>query len=95
MTETVSKMWDDLDNEIVFYSPMAYCETCRRDTTFLVHKTRRSGSIDGVKYKYKGKKANCRECGSTVILPEIIEYNMRKLEAESKKEKYKENTDES
>lgn len=80
-----------LDSEINFICPTVYCEHCKRDVEFLVHRTRRCGLYHGVRYRYKGKKANCRECGHTVILPEIMEYNFRKLIAESKKDKYKEN----
>ena len=93
MTETTPFTWDDIDNEIKFVSPMAFCESCRREVPFLVHKTRKSGLWEGVKYKYRGKKANCRVCGATIYLPEIIKYNFQKLIAESKKEKYKEKTD--
>ncbi|MBQ4253701.1 MAG: hypothetical protein II712_02620, partial [Erysipelotrichaceae bacterium] len=79
---------EDDDTEYEF--PTAECDKCRCEVPFLVHKTRRYGSINGVRYRYKGKKANCSICGNTVYLPEIIQYNLRKLIEESKKEKYKE-----
>ena len=49
--------------------------------------------VHGVRYRYKGKKAHCGICGSTVYLPEIILYNYRRLILESQKDKYKENED--
>ena len=73
-----------------YYSPTAYCDRCKREVEYLIHRTRRYGLWRGVRYRYKGKKANCRLCGSTVTLPEVIAYNMRKLAEESEKEKYKE-----
>ena len=95
MTEITQPKWDNIDDEITFSGPTVFCDNCRKDVEFFVHRTRKYGLWHGVRYRYKGKKANCRECGSTVILPEIIAYNMRKLAAESQKTKYKESSDES
>ena len=79
------------DEDTEYICPTEWCVKCQREVPFLVHKTRKSGYINGVRYLYKGKKANCRICGETIGLPEIVAYNLRKLLAESKKEKYKEN----
>ena len=85
---TAAKTPDQDDTDYI--SPLAFCDHCGTDVPFLVHKTRKNGLMNGVRYYYRGKKANCRVCGSTIILPEIIAYNTRKLIAESRKEKYKE-----
>lgn len=94
MTETIQPKQNNIDNEITFVCPVAYCDYCHTDVEFIVHKTRRYGMYHGVRYRYRGKKANCMVCGKTIQLPEILEYNMRKLVAESRKPKYKENKDE-
>lgn len=90
----MEKKTDDVlvepDKSRKYYSHTAYCDNCKREVEYLIHKTRRYGTWRGVRYRYKGKKANCRVCGSTITLPEVLEYNMRMLEAESKKEKHKE-----
>ena len=94
MTETTDLklpiLFDGIDDEIKFYCPKVFCENCRRDVEFIVHRTRRYGLYHGVRYRYKGKKANCKECGSTVYLPEILLYNMKKLAAEAQKQTRKE-----
>ena len=78
------------DKSSRYYSPTAYCEKCKREVEYLIHRTRRYGLWHGIRYRYKGKKANCRECGATVILLDVLAYNMKRLAEESKKEKYKE-----
>lgn len=78
------------DDDTVYISPKAWCDTCRRNVEFVVHKTRKYGLWQGARYRYKGKKANCCECGATIILPEIIEYNLRAVAKEAAKPKYKE-----
>lgn len=69
---------------------LAWCEKCCAETEYFVHKTRRYGSYEGRRYRYKGKKANCTVCGAAVFVPEVIEYDIRRLCAMHKKFKQKE-----
>ena len=90
----IPKSWvKSEDDDTEYICPTAWCDRCRREMPFFVHKTRRYGTVMGVRYRYKGKKANCSMCGNTVILPEIIEYNFRKLIAESQKERCNKNSE--
>lgn len=68
----------------------AFCTNCGLRVCMIVHRTRRYGSLNGVRYRYKGWKANCRVCGNTIYLPEIMLRNMKRLAAEAQKQARKE-----
>ena len=87
MTETTEI--NKIDDEIEFVCPRVWCDNCRREVEFFVHKTRLKGMYHGVSYRYKGKKAHCKECHKKVILPEIMLYNFQKLVAYAKRQEQK------
>lgn len=79
------------DDDITYDSPTAWCDICRREVPFYVRRVRYTGMVKGVKYRFRGKKANCGICGNIVSMPELITYNMKKALLESLKEKSAEN----
>lgn len=56
-----------------------FCEECRKEVTYSVKSEEMKGKIKGEIYHYKGKKAFCGECGSSLYIGEINDYNLDSL----------------
>ena len=90
----IPKSWIKPENDDIEYgTPTAWCDVCHREVPFYVRRVRYTGVAKGVKYRFRGKKANCGICGNNVSMPELITYNMKKALLESLKEKDAENKD--
>ena len=63
-----------------------FCEECRNDVEYSTKSVPMTASIKGKQYSYTGTEAHCKECGSAVYVPEIIDANLRALYDEYRKE---------
>lgn len=63
-----------------------FCEECRNDVEYSTKSVPITASIKGKQYSYTGTEAHCKECGSVVYVPEIIDANLRALYDEYRKE---------
>lgn len=63
-----------------------FCEECRNDVEYSTKSVPMTASIKGKQYSYTGTEALCKECGSAVYVPEIIDANLRALYDEYRKE---------
>lgn len=63
-----------------------FCEECRNDVEYSTKSVPMTASIKGKQYSYTGTEAHCKECGSSVYVPEIIDANLRALYDEYRKE---------
>ena len=63
-----------------------FCEECRNDVEYSTKSIPMTASIKGKQYSYTGTEAHCKECGSYVYVPEIIDANLRALYDEYRKE---------
>ena len=63
-----------------------FCEECRNDVEYSTKSVPMTASIKGKQYSYPGTEAHCKECGSDVYVPEIIDANLRALYDEYRKE---------
>lgn len=63
-----------------------FCEECRNDVEYSTKSVPMTASIKGKQYSYTGTEAHCKECGSDVYVPEIIDANLRALYDEYRKE---------
>lgn len=67
-----------------------YCQRCGREVGYFLRRTRRYGTYDGIRCRYKGVKARCEECGMVLEVPFIAAYNAEKLARAAEKQKNKE-----
>jgi len=63
----------------------AFCENCRKDTSFTVKEEYMSVESKGETYNCLGKKAICDECNNEVFVSEISNYNLEKFYNETRK----------
>lgn len=63
-----------------------FCEECRNDVEYSTKSVPMTAYIKGKQYSYTGTEAHCKECGSAVYVPEIIDANLRALYDEYRKE---------
>ena len=63
-----------------------FCEECRNDVEYSTKSVPMTASIKGKQYSYTGTEAHCKECGSAVYVPEIIDANLRALYDKYRKE---------
>ena len=56
-----------------------FCEECRDEVEYSTKSIPMTASIKGKQYSYTGTEAHCKECGSAVYVPEIIDANLRAL----------------
>lgn len=63
-----------------------FCEKCRRDVDVIVKEQNLTGIIKGTEYKYLGKVAYCKDCGSEIYLNEVNDSNLKALYDEFRKE---------
>ena len=63
-----------------------FCEECRNDVEYSANSVPMTATIKGKQYSYTGTEARCKECGSAVYVPEIIDTNLRALYDEYRKE---------
>ena len=57
-----------------------FCESCFKEVDCIVKDNiPMIGEIKNIKYKYLGKEAYCKECGSIVYNPTVLEYNIEAL----------------
>ncbi len=63
-----------------------FCEECRNEVEYSTKSIPMTASIKGKQYSYTGTEAHCKECGSAVYVPEIIDANLRALYDEYRKE---------
>ena len=56
-----------------------FCEECRNDVIYLVEEIDMQNTLKGESFEYAGKKAVCPNCGLEVYVPEIEDYNLKKL----------------
>lgn len=63
-----------------------FCEECRNDVEYSANSVPMTATIKGKQYSYTGIEARCKECGSAVYVPEIIDTNLRALYDEYRKE---------
>ena len=63
-----------------------FCEECRNEVEYSTKSIPMTASIKGKQYSYTGTEARCKECGSAVYVPEIIDTNLRALYDEYRKE---------
>ena len=63
-----------------------FCEECRDEVEYSTKSVPMTASIKGKQYSYTGTEAHCKECGSYVYVPEIIDANLRSLYDEYRKE---------
>lgn len=63
-----------------------FCEECRNEVEYSTKSVPTTASIKGKQYSYTGTEAHCKECGSAVYVPEIIDANLRALYDEYRKE---------
>jgi len=56
-----------------------FCEECRNDVDYTVSFAKLIGKIKGKEYYYIGKEAHCANCGCSVFVQEISDFNLRAL----------------
>jgi len=56
-----------------------FCEECRNDVQYVVSSARLTGKIKDKEYYYAGKEAHCADCGASVFVQEISDFNLRAL----------------
>lgn len=66
-------------------SRKVFCEECRRDVDFMVHKKQMTGTIKGEVYSYTGQIASCIDCASEMYVDEIQDLNLKALYDEYRK----------
>lgn len=64
-----------------------FCEECRNGVDYIVTTVPMAGTIKGEQYCYTGKEARCKDCGSLVFVPELIDANLEALYEEYRKRK--------
>ncbi len=56
-----------------------FCEECRNDVDYAVSFVKLTGRIKDKEYHYTGKEAHCADCGASVFVQEISDFNLRAL----------------
>ena len=65
----------------------AFCEQCMDDIEYdIVDNVPMSEALNGKEYHFFGKEALCRNCGESLYVPEINDYNLEMLYNEYRKE---------
>lgn len=68
-------------------SKYAFCEQCVDDVEYdIVDSVPMSEVLKGKKYYFFGKEARCKNCGESLYVPEINDYNLEILYNEYRKE---------
>lgn len=68
-------------------SKYAFCEQCVDDVEYdIVDSVPMSEVLKGKKYYFFGKEARCKNCGESLYVPEINDYNLEMLYNEYRKE---------
>lgn len=65
----------------------AFCEQCMDDIEYdIVDNVPMSEALNGKEYHFFGKEARCRNCGESLYVSEINDYNLEMLYNEYRKE---------
>lgn len=64
----------------------AFCENCRRLVSYTIGECKQKIRIKGKEYCYQKQIATCEECKNEINVNEIMEQNLRKIDAEYRKQ---------